>query len=102
MSLENLISYKAGKNCKRIRSMVGIGLENSHFQTLDGSEIHTAFLESISSALKMNLPFNPDITLLERNSKKKTWRSVERYMPQGAPPQVIYNKNTGNHLSEYQ
>lgn len=67
--------------------MVGMGLENSHFQTLDASEIHTALLESISSALKISFPFNPEITLLERNSKKKTWRSLERYMPKGASPQ---------------
>lgn len=64
-----------------------MGLENTHFQTLDGSEIHIAFLESISSELNMNLPFNPEITVLERNPKKKTWRSVERYMPKGIPPQ---------------
>lgn len=48
---------------------------------------------------EMNLNLNPEIALLERNSKKKTWRNVQRWMLKGVPPVFSYDdKNIGSHF----
>lgn len=79
-----------------------MGLENSHFQTLDEPEIHTAFLESISSELKMNLTFNPEINFRKKSKEENLEECRKVYAQKPSSTMLIYNnKNTGSHLSKF-
>lgn len=78
-----------------------MGLENSDFQTLDGSEIHTGLLESISSELKMNLPFNPEISFRKKSKEENLKEYGEVYGQRYSSAMLTdNNKDIGSHLSE--